>query len=74
MLLDAAESVLGIFGFDRTLYDKPKDKRWWMELKRNNINDVRAEARVALTLNSYLVTKKIRQLRERRNKAGENSQ
>jgi hypothetical protein len=74
MLLDAAESVLGIFGFDRTWYDKPKDKRWWMELKRNNINDVRAEARVALTLIAYLVSKKIRQLRERRNKAGENSQ
>ena len=34
MLLDATESVLGIFGFDRTLYDKPKDKRWWMKLKR----------------------------------------
>ena len=43
-------------------------------IKRNNINDVRAEARVALTLIAYLVSKKIRQLRERRNKAGENSQ
>jgi hypothetical protein len=35
MLLDAAETVLGIFGFDRTLYDKPKQKKWWMELRRN---------------------------------------
>lgn len=35
MLLDAAETVLGIFGFDRTLYGKPKDKKWWMELRRN---------------------------------------
>ena len=34
MLLDAAETVLGIFGFDRTLYCKPKDKKWWMALRR----------------------------------------
>jgi hypothetical protein len=27
MLLDAAETVLEIFGFDRTLYGKPKDKK-----------------------------------------------
>jgi hypothetical protein len=26
MLLDAAETVLGVFGFDRTIYGKPKDK------------------------------------------------
>ncbi len=28
MLLDAAETVLGIFGFDRTLFGKSKDKKW----------------------------------------------
>lgn len=44
MLLDAAETTLEIFGFDRTLYGKPKDKRWWMELRRNKMNDVQAEA------------------------------
>jgi hypothetical protein len=44
MLLDATETVLGIFGFDRTVYDKPKDKKWWMELRRNKLNDVQAEA------------------------------
>ena len=44
MLLDAAETVLGIFGFDRTLYGKPKDKKWWMQLRRNAMNDVKAEA------------------------------
>jgi hypothetical protein len=44
MLLDAAETVLGIFGFDRTLYCKQKDKRWWMELRRNAMNYVEAEA------------------------------
>ena len=27
MLLDAAESILGIFGFDRTLFGKPGDKK-----------------------------------------------
>ena len=44
MLLDAAETVLGIFGFDRTMYGKPKDKKWWMELRRNRMKDVRTEA------------------------------
>jgi len=44
MLLDASETTLGIFGFDRTLYGKPKDKKWWMELRRNAMNDVQAEA------------------------------
>jgi DNA polymerase elongation subunit (family B) len=44
MLLDAAETVLGIFGFDRTLYGKPKDKKWWIELKRNRMRDIDAES------------------------------
>jgi hypothetical protein len=43
-LLDAAETVLGIFGFDRTLYGKPKDKKWWMELRRYTIHNIEAEA------------------------------
>ena len=47
MLLDAAETVLGIFGFDRTLFGKPKDKKWWMQLRRNRELDVKAE------INSY---------------------
>jgi len=42
-LLDAAETVFGIFGFDRTMYGKPKEKKWWMELKRNRVRDVDAE-------------------------------
>jgi hypothetical protein len=37
ILLDAVETVLGIFGFDRTLYGKPKDKR-------NTIHNIEAEA------------------------------
>ncbi len=44
ILLDAAETVLGIFGFDRTLFGKSKDKKWWMELRRNKMNDIQAEA------------------------------
>jgi hypothetical protein len=43
MLLDAAESVLGIFGFDRTLFGKPKDKKWWIQLRRNREADMKAE-------------------------------
>lgn len=47
MLLDASETVLGIFGFDRTLFAKPKDKKWWMQLRRTRISDIKAE------INSY---------------------
>ena len=47
MLLDASETVLGIFGFDRTMFGKPKDKKWWMQLRRNRMSDVKAE------INSY---------------------
>jgi hypothetical protein len=43
MLLDATETVLGIFGFDRTLFGKAKDKKWWMQLKRNRLDDVQTE-------------------------------
>jgi hypothetical protein len=46
MLLDASETVLGIFGFDRTFYGKPKDKKWWMQLWRNAMNDIEVEAGV----------------------------
>ena len=43
MLLDASETVLGIFGFDRTLFGKTKDRKWRMEIRRNRMNDVEAE-------------------------------
>ena len=43
MLLDASETVLGLFGFDRTLFGKPKDKKWWMQLTRNRELDMKAE-------------------------------
>lgn len=45
-LFNCVENVLEIFCFDRTLYGKSKDKKWWMELKRNRIRDVQAEAGV----------------------------
>ena len=47
ILLDASETVLGIFGFDRTFFGRPKDKKWWMQLRRNRMSDVKAE------INSY---------------------
>ena len=44
-MITRAETVSGIFGFDRTLFGKkPKDKKWWMQLRRNVMNDVEAEA------------------------------
>lgn len=43
MLLDATENVLSIFGFDRTLFGKPKDKKWWMTFRRDRLNNVQAE-------------------------------
>jgi hypothetical protein len=45
MLLDAAETVLGIFSFERILYGKHKDKKWWMELKSNKLQDIKPEKR-----------------------------
>ena len=34
MILDAAETVLGTFGFERTVYGDPKKRegKWWQEL------------------------------------------
>jgi hypothetical protein len=46
MLLDAAETVLGIFGFDRIVYGKPRNKWWWHEWHNGNKQDIESEARV----------------------------
>jgi DNA polymerase elongation subunit (family B) len=43
MLLDATETVLGIFGFDRTLYGERKSKKWWEELRKSKLQDIQAE-------------------------------
>lgn len=43
IMLDTAETVLGIFGFDRTLYGKPRNKKWREELRKNSLQDIKAE-------------------------------
>ena len=45
MLLEAAETVLGYFGFDRTLYGDPprKNRKWWRELSNWRIQDIENE-------------------------------
>jgi DNA polymerase elongation subunit (family B) len=48
MILDAAETVLGYFGFDRTIYGNNKNKatkKWWwlQELRQEKEKDIRTE-------------------------------
>ena len=43
MLLDAGETILGMFGFDRTLYGKPRNKRWWDDLRKHMVNDMKSK-------------------------------
>ena len=48
MILDAAETVLGYFGFDRTVYGNKKNtgakKWWWLEkLRQERETDIKAE-------------------------------
>jgi hypothetical protein len=48
MILDAAETVLGYFGFDRSLYGKiknigPRKWRWLQEQRQERENDIRTE-------------------------------
>ena len=48
MILDAAETVLGYFGFDRTVYGNMKNTgttkwRWLQELKQEREKDIRTE-------------------------------
>ena len=43
MILDAAETVLGFFGFDRTAYSSLKKnirRRWFEELKEQRARDL----------------------------------
>jgi DNA polymerase elongation subunit (family B) len=47
MLLEAAESILGYFGFDRTVYgDRKKNKKWWYELRQERRKDMEVERNV----------------------------
>ncbi len=48
MILDAAETVLGYFGFDRTVYgskrNKAERKWWWLEeLRQEREKDIKVE-------------------------------
>jgi hypothetical protein len=48
MILDATETVLGFFGFDRTVYSNLKKKRrkwrWYEELREQRVRDIEIEA------------------------------
>ena len=50
MILDAAETVLGFFGFDRSTYSSNFKKnngrrkwRWYEELKEQRVSDIETE-------------------------------
>jgi hypothetical protein len=48
MILDAAETVLGYFGFDRFVYENPKNnrkkkKKWYQELYEQRTKDIQTE-------------------------------
>jgi hypothetical protein len=46
MILDAAETVLGFFGFDRTAYSNLKNgrkRRWLEELREHRLRDIETE-------------------------------
>jgi DNA polymerase elongation subunit (family B) len=47
MLLEAAETVLGYFGFDKTVYSedirKNRNRKWWHEFREERIRDIETE-------------------------------
>ena len=45
MILDAAETVLGTFGFNRTVYGDTKkgNGKWWQELIQERRRDIQTE-------------------------------
>jgi len=46
MILDAAETVLALFGFDRTVYEnckKKKGRKWYDELRAERTRDIQTE-------------------------------
>jgi hypothetical protein len=40
---EAAESILGYFGFDRTVYG---DRKWWYEIRQERRRDIETERNV----------------------------
>ena len=46
MLLEAAESILGYFDFDRTIYGdavRKKNRKWWYEIRQERGRDIETE-------------------------------
>ena len=45
MLLEATETVLGYFGFDKTVYgeDIRKNRKWWHALREERTRDIEIE-------------------------------
>jgi hypothetical protein len=46
MLLEAAETVLSYFGFDRTLFgdtSRSKNRKWWYQLREQRQKDIDIE-------------------------------
>jgi hypothetical protein len=48
MILDAAETILGLFGFDRTVYsnnikNKKGRRKWYEELREERTRDIQTE-------------------------------
>ena len=46
MLLEAAETVLGYYGFDRTLFGvtiRNKNRKWWHQLREQRQKDIDIE-------------------------------
>jgi hypothetical protein len=45
MILDAAETVLGFFGFDRSTYSNLKKgrKKWYEELREQRVRDIQTK-------------------------------
>jgi hypothetical protein len=47
MILDAAETVLGLFGLDRNVYSNAKQKKgrrkWYDELREERTRDIQTE-------------------------------
>ena len=43
MLLEAAETVLGYFGFDRMLYGDIDRRKWWYQLREQRQKDIDIE-------------------------------
>jgi hypothetical protein len=50
--------VLTIFGFDRTLYGKPRNKKWWEEIRKNQLRDAKAGT-IAIISGIYLKIHKV---------------